>query len=343
MSNSVREGLQKLCETRRRLFATHGGYPANSTYVLNIVAGDGWLPIVLFGAGPSPARWEQMFDPSWSVVPPAEPLYDGKVSLGMAVEGNGGASTGSVGWNVMFNGHDAMVTSRHVVVSDFSSTNPPVEASVFSNPTGSAAIVWSPIMESTTPATFDIAICEYIHGEGRRKSNCGGTAGYPTTFATDLNPGADTFQFAGKTSGCGYGKLVAVADVQVDYTAYKGGFIWLQNQLIFDFAVAEGDSGSLVKRTSDNAVVGLNCAKSKKHGFAIANPLFLIDWDVTPGGPTELPTVTPRRTVPAGMSRWKAPQQIIECGEEVRAFNAPTNETREDAIARFEWVAARAK
>ena len=190
-----REGLAKLCEVRRELFKKFGGYPANLTHVVVAYVKRRWVSFVLFGEGARPDCWHDLFDPAWITVPPAEPLsslYGGKAALGMCVEGHFG-DKGSLGWNVMYEGEDALITSRHVMVHDFTSTTPPRLASVASSPVGSAKVVWSPIMEPATRATFDIAICKYKNGEGERRSNCGGLDDYPSAMAMDLDPQEDTF------------------------------------------------------------------------------------------------------------------------------------------------------
>jgi hypothetical protein len=336
-TNSIVEALTALRAERDRLHASQGGYPRSATHLMVFPDQGRWVPIVLFDAGPRPDIEDPIFDFTTSVQP-AQPVNGSPTTMGTPVEGDAAGSTGSVGWNIVFNGRDAFVTCRHVVVCEFSSNEPPRMASISSTPEkSSAGVVWSPVIAPGTDTVFDIAICEYVSGSGARALRCGDAAGYPTGFAADLNPEADTFEYSG-ASNCGTGELLAVADVLTDYRGYKGELTWLQDQLIFRLPVRHGDSGSFVKRQGDNAIAGLNCARTDHHGFAVANPLFLIDWTVSGTGSTALPIVSHPGPVVQSAEFWKSKQPGLRLARAPLTTRAPDPH---DSIARREWMAGR--
>ena len=131
-----------------------------------------------------------------------------------------------------------------------------------------------------------------------------------------------------------------MADALTRDQDYKGGLIWLQNQLLFDADLSHGHSGALIKRRRDNAAAALICARTAHHGFAVANPLFLIDWDVKSPKQDELPQVTLRRPVPREVEVWKVPQPELPCADSEPRQLTP-EERRLDAIARLEWLQAK--
>lgn len=242
-----------------------------------------------------------------------------QVKPGSSAWGAGSDSSGTVGWNLILDYQLVCLSNNHIFCPAGNAT--PIGSLVTLNRNTFASLAFfEPVPSSAGVNVWDLAIATYhlpAHAEDHmRHCEDGLEFPYPQTFASSVsvNDGERYRKVGNRPPICRSGaRLSSISKVKVDYGGAVG-VVWFTSQLVFEKMTDPGDSGCIITRESDNAVVGLNFAGSDR--VSVSNPLYTIGWArlgaVAFDTGVTLPLFDSRGAVRWGNSGFRLPERPVE-------------------------------
>ena len=298
--------------------ATHVGHhgiqcyfdSATGTFVVNILTND---PKEALGKGPPITVDGTTYDTH--VVLADIPVQTAGFDGGHSARGANVAAYGTLGWNLNYGGQTVCLSSQHVMTPIGGAGG---ENVILAGDAGKNATFWQamPMAPNAPQYYFDLAMATYNNpASANPLMYCSNQQKYPTLLA---NPGTviipDSYHSDGATSGCIGSTLIGRTYGLVNL---QGNNYYFAEQLLFQFnngtSPAAGDSGELMVRNSDNAVVGLLMAKVVISGkvYGIANPLYRANWVIgNPPQPPASPLLATYQSAVAGQPTFLDPNTL---------------------------------
>jgi hypothetical protein len=241
-----------------------------------------------YGGGPNHVR----------VVHRKAPIGKAEVRVGHTAQGeNLPVGMGSVGWNIRLNSACVAVSCFHVLCTNGNNTQPNVDR-VLLNGTLNAKIRCFQVLQTgqTAPDNdWDLALADYNDDKDcvGYYTKCSTNGPYPTwAYPMSLAPVSGSNQPVANTTNnasmyryhkvgaaspiCASGGILKSTGARVAIRLPDGAWANFRGALVFTKMTNPGDSGCVIVRDSDDAVVGLHFGGSDIESFS--NPLYRIPW-----------------------------------------------------------------